>query len=108
MSSTSLFVLNAVLAMMMFGIALSLTPEDFRRIARQPRRHAYFSVAGEGTIGFRTRDVEDALDLPTSHENFMKHVFSNSSWLVPAGDITPFSISFRAIKYERYPLKLLF
>lgn len=36
MSSTSLFVLNAVLAMMMFGIALSLTPEDFRRIARQP------------------------------------------------------------------------
>ena len=36
MSSTSLLVLNSVLAMMMFGIALSLTAEDFRRIARQP------------------------------------------------------------------------
>ncbi|WP_218396400.1 bile acid:sodium symporter family protein [Alteromonas lipotrueae] len=36
MSSTSLFALNSVLAMMMFGIALSLTTDDFRRIARQP------------------------------------------------------------------------
>ena len=36
MSATSLIILNAILAMMMFGIALSLTPADFRRIVKKP------------------------------------------------------------------------
>ena len=36
MNSATLFTLNAVLALMMFGIALSLTTADFRRIAKQP------------------------------------------------------------------------
>lgn len=37
MSATSLLVLNAVLAMMMFGIALSLKAEDFKRVVQQPK-----------------------------------------------------------------------
>lgn len=36
MSATSLFVLNTILAMMMFGIALSLTAADFKRIVKKP------------------------------------------------------------------------
>ena len=37
MSLTSLILLNLILAFMMFGIALSLTVEDFRRILKQPK-----------------------------------------------------------------------
>ncbi|UIP28136.1 bile acid:sodium symporter family protein [Photobacterium sp. TLY01] len=37
MSSTSLLLLNLILAMMMFGIALSLKPADFRQVIRQPK-----------------------------------------------------------------------
>jgi BASS family bile acid:Na+ symporter len=37
MSALTLFVLNAVLAMMMFGIALSLTTADFKRVISQPK-----------------------------------------------------------------------
>ncbi|WJG10281.1 bile acid:sodium symporter family protein [Aliiglaciecola sp. LCG003] len=37
MSALTLFVLNAVLAMMMFGIALSLTTADFKRIVSKPK-----------------------------------------------------------------------
>lgn len=37
MSAASLFVLNAVLALMMFGIALSLKADDFKRVARAPK-----------------------------------------------------------------------
>lgn len=37
MSAASLFVLNAVLALMMFGIALSLKAVDFKRVAQQPK-----------------------------------------------------------------------
>lgn len=37
MSSTSLLLLNLILAMMMFGIALSLKPADFRQVVRQPK-----------------------------------------------------------------------
>lgn len=36
MSPLTLIALNAILAMMMFGIALSLTPADFRQIIRKP------------------------------------------------------------------------
>lgn len=36
MSSTSLMILNAVLAVMMFGIALSLTTADFARVMTKP------------------------------------------------------------------------
>lgn len=36
MSPVTLIALNTILAMMMFGIALSLTPADFRRIIRKP------------------------------------------------------------------------
>jgi BASS family bile acid:Na+ symporter len=37
MSSSTLLILNAVLAMMMFGIALSLTLADFKRIVKKPK-----------------------------------------------------------------------
>ncbi|GGW94099.1 bile acid:sodium symporter family protein [Alteromonas halophila] len=37
MSAGTLAVLNGILAMMMFGIALSLTPADFKRVAQAPR-----------------------------------------------------------------------
>lgn len=37
MSATSLVILNAVLALMMFGIALSLKAEDFKRVAQKPK-----------------------------------------------------------------------
>ena len=37
MSATSLLVLNAVLAMMMFGIALSLKGDDFKRVLAEPK-----------------------------------------------------------------------
>jgi BASS family bile acid:Na+ symporter len=37
MSSLTLYALNAVLAMMMFGIALSLTTADFKRVVSQPK-----------------------------------------------------------------------
>ncbi|MBG23585.1 MAG: bile acid:sodium symporter [Idiomarinaceae bacterium] len=37
MSASSLLVLNAVLAMMMFGIALSLKADDFKRVVQQPK-----------------------------------------------------------------------
>ncbi|MEW9797079.1 bile acid:sodium symporter family protein [Alteromonas sp. CYL-A6] len=36
MSPETLFTLNAILAMMMFGIALSLTTADFRRVVKKP------------------------------------------------------------------------
>lgn len=37
MSQTSLLLLNLILAMMMFGIALSLKLDDFKRVIRQPK-----------------------------------------------------------------------
>ncbi|CAB0150148.1 Pantothenate precursors transporter PanS [Pseudidiomarina piscicola] len=37
MASTTLFALNGVLAMMMFGIALSLKAADFKRVIQQPK-----------------------------------------------------------------------
>lgn len=37
MSAPSLIALNAVLALMMFGIALSLKAEDFKRVLQQPK-----------------------------------------------------------------------
>ncbi|WP_369743986.1 bile acid:sodium symporter family protein [Pseudidiomarina sp. PP-1MA] len=37
MSASSLLLLNGILALMMFGIALSLTPADFKRVALQPK-----------------------------------------------------------------------
>ena len=37
MSSTSLLLLNLILALMMFGIALSLRAADFRQVLRQPK-----------------------------------------------------------------------
>ncbi|QUJ67272.1 bile acid:sodium symporter family protein [Photobacterium sp. GJ3] len=37
MSNTSLLLLNLVLALMMFGIALGLKPADFRTVARHPK-----------------------------------------------------------------------
>ena len=37
MSALTLFALNAVLAMMMFGIALSLTTADFKRVLSKPK-----------------------------------------------------------------------
>ncbi len=36
MADTTLFILNSILAMMMFGIALSLTPTDFTRVVKKP------------------------------------------------------------------------
>lgn len=36
-SPQSLLVLNGILACMMFGVSLQLTPEDFRRVLSQPR-----------------------------------------------------------------------
>ena len=37
MSSSSLLTLNIILALMMFGIALSLKAQDFRQVVRQPK-----------------------------------------------------------------------
>lgn len=37
MSASTLLILNTILGMMMFGIALSLTMADFKRILRQPK-----------------------------------------------------------------------
>ncbi|MFN3586199.1 MAG: bile acid:sodium symporter family protein, partial [Moraxellaceae bacterium] len=35
--SESVFLLNVILALMMFGVSLTLKPEDFTRVARAPR-----------------------------------------------------------------------
>lgn len=40
-----LFTLNLVLAVMMFGVSLTLTPEEFRRVARRPTPFAAGMVA---------------------------------------------------------------
>jgi BASS family bile acid:Na+ symporter len=40
-SAQSLLLLNVSLGVIMFGVALTLTTEDFRRLARQPRRRPF-------------------------------------------------------------------
>ena len=50
-----------------------------RRIARQPKRHAFLCLLGEGTVGFRTRDVEDVFNLRSEGNGSWSALSNNRS-----------------------------
>ena len=53
-SPESLIVLNAILALMMFGVSLNLSPNDFKRIAKSPQAPAIGLVAQFVLLPFLT------------------------------------------------------
>ena len=62
----------------------SLEEQRYRfktRLTFTQPRHAYFAVGHRGTIGFRSRDVDDILEIPDIEERFVRDLQARTSWI---------------------------